>query len=74
MAFSPFKKHIPAWKHYRRSEFKPDVVVLDIMLPDIDGIEFTKLRISPLLSCFNFSSKMMMWIKFSVSPAAVTVL
>ena len=39
-------------------EFKPDVVVLDIMLPDIDGIEVCKkLREFSLCSVLFLSSK-----------------
>ena len=47
-------------------EDKPDVIILDVMLPDIDGYEVCK-QIRQFSHCpiLFLSSKMMNWIKYS---------
>ena len=56
-------------------EYQPDVVVLDIMLPDIDGIEVAGKYGSSrfALSCF-FPQRMMILTKYLDCPAAVTII
>lgn len=47
-------------------EFNPDIVVLDIMLPDINGIEVCKkIREFSICSILFLSSKMMISTKYS---------
>ena len=56
-------------------EFQPDVVILDIMLPDIDGLEVCrKIREFSYCSILFLSSRMMISIKSSVFPTAAMII
>ncbi len=54
-------------------DFQPDVVILDIMLPDIDGLEVCKKNKGFFLLLYTvlILQKMMISIRFWDSPAAV---
>ena len=56
-------------------EFQPDVVILDIMLPVIDGLEVCrKIREFPTAPFSFYPPEMMISIKSSVFPAAATII
>lgn len=56
-------------------EFQPDVVILDIMLPDIDGLEVCrKIREFSYCSILFYPPEMMISIKSSVFPTAAMII
>ena len=56
-------------------EFQPDVVILDIMLPDIDGLRCAgKIREFSYCSILFYPPEMMISIKSSVFPAAAMII